>query len=378
MVYFAQGGSSLAAIAFPLLLRGKGWGISEIAFYSFLIGLPWTLKIAYGALSDTLPILGYQRKPYLILASLVSACSWLALAILPVRKDLLLVLGILSNLGFAITDVVCDAVIVENSNGANAPIYQSIAWGFRALGAILGGVSGGWLVERVSYRIVFLITALLPLAIFVAGCFLQEARREETSHFRDVWKPVVNGLQSILSGNLGWFCLLLIASSLSGSFSTPFFFFLREGLGFEETFLGALSSFGWLGAIAGCFVYARLFRTVSFKTALRLGLAFSISNAMFACLVRNSMSALILSLAGGVIGYMSFLPLIAAATTLSHRSGMEGSLFALLMSVYNLGQLASGFVGGKLFDIIGLDALIVVSVVSPLIGFIFINKLEFE
>lgn len=38
-----------------------------ISVLGTLQSLPWSFKIFYGLLSDTVPILGYKRKPYLFL-----------------------------------------------------------------------------------------------------------------------------------------------------------------------------------------------------------------------------------------------------------------------------------------------------------------------
>src|SRR3990167_3123560 len=126
-VYFVQGALSLTGIALPLYLRARGWGIPEISTYAFVTGLPWTLKILYGAISDGVPLGGRRRKPYLMIASLLSFGAWLALACAPHHSGLLYALGITASLGFAITDVVTDAVIVEKTTLETTRLYQSLA-----------------------------------------------------------------------------------------------------------------------------------------------------------------------------------------------------------------------------------------------------------
>lgn len=41
---------------------------SEAQFYSGIIQIPWMVKPLWGLLTDTVPILGYRRRPYFIFA----------------------------------------------------------------------------------------------------------------------------------------------------------------------------------------------------------------------------------------------------------------------------------------------------------------------
>jgi len=374
-VYFVQGALGISGVAFPLFLRAEGWSISEIATFSFIAGLPWTIKVLYGTLSDALPIGGLRRKPYVILASALSTLAWLGLALFPQPASLIYVWAVLANLGFAVTDVVTDAIIVEHSAGTSPQLYQSFAWGFRSFGAVLGGVAGGLLAQSVPYRSIFAVTALLPLATLGVGFFIHDPRREGEG-FGRLLSPLLASLRSLFQGDLKWFCLFLLVGSFSASFGTPFFFFLRERLGFRETFLGALSSLTWTGAILGCFFYGKLLKEVPLKRMLVWGIVLSSVSVLSSYLVVNHWSAATLFFLGGIFGYVSLLPLMASAALLARQKGIEGSLFALLMSVHNLGQILAAFAGGKLFDIIGLGNLILFSAVVGLVGLVFVRRLR--
>ena len=376
LVYFVQGALSLSAVAFPLLLRKGGWTIPEIATFSFVIGLPWTLKIIYGATSDAVPMGGLRRKPYVILASLLSIASWLGLAFNGESKVLLYAFALAANLGFAVTDVVTDALIVEHSTESTTQVYQSLAWGWRSAGAIVGGVLGGWLAGHASYRVTFVLTGLLSMSTLIVGYFIREERTKRLRSFSHFWTPLTEGLRSIFQGDLKWFCLLLIVGTFSASISTLFFFFLKEKLGFRETFLGSLSSVAWLGAVIGCFLYAKIFQHIPMKTTLRWAVWLNAINILTTFCVIGRWSAVMFSFFGGVLGYLGLLPLMAAAALLSRKKGIEGSLFALLMSVNNLGQLVATFIGGNLFGIIGIPGLILLSTAVSLAGLFLIGKLK--
>jgi len=376
-VYFVQGAIGLSGVALPLLLRQKGWSVSQISTFAFITGLPWTLKLFYGALTDGLPLWGKRRQPYVILSSLISVGSWLGFAFFHRDTFLIYALALAANLGFALTDVVTDALVVERSTEGNAQLYQSLSWGFRGAGAVLGGVVGGWLAENVAYRWIFALTALLPITTLAAALFIEESHMSHVARgSSSIVEPVIRSLRALFRGDLKWFSGLLVVGSFSTAFSTPFFFHLKEGLRLNEAFLGSLSSITWLGAIAGCLFYGRFLKTVSLRRMLGWSVALNVLGTLSAYLIIGRVSAVVLSLAGGVVGYLSFLPLIAAAAFLARQKGIEGSLFALLMSVNNLGQLLSTYIGGKLFDIIGLNRLIGVSALVALTGFFFVKQMK--
>jgi len=50
---------------------------ATIAFIQGMCMLPWCIKPFFGFISDSFPIMGYKRKSYLIIVSLVELCGFL-------------------------------------------------------------------------------------------------------------------------------------------------------------------------------------------------------------------------------------------------------------------------------------------------------------
>ncbi len=377
IVYFAQGAIGISGIALPLFMRGLNWSVSEITAVSSLAAFPWAFKILYGLLSDVFPLFGYRRKSYLILFSILSAFGWLFLVVLPSEKQWILASLMVANLGFAATDVITDGLIVEHSTEFTSHIYQSIAWGSRSFGAIFSGVIGGWLAANWPPEKVFLITMLLPLAVTFGALFIREKKRF-CGPFHSVWAPIKRCFHLMMTQNLRLFAALLVVASVSSSFGLPFFFFMKETLGFRETFLGLLISIGWLGAMAGSVIYGQWLRNISPKIILRWAIWINSLNIVSTLFILDEKSAFILIFIGGIMSCITILPIMSAAAVLTHHSGVESSLFAILMSVYNFGQILFGYTGGKLFNVVGLYPLIVLTGAISLFGLIFVELLEFE
>ncbi|MBI3313846.1 MAG: MFS transporter, partial [Candidatus Omnitrophica bacterium] len=177
--------------------------------------------------------------------------------------------------------------------------------------------------------------------------------------------------------NLRCFIGILLVASLSSSFGMPFFFFMKETLGFQETFLGFLASLAWFGAMIGSALYLRWLRKVPAKKILRWTIILNCINILSALFIVNKFSAFMIVLLGGVLGCLVMLPLMSTAAILTHHSQVEGAIFAILMSVFNLGQILAGVGGARLYGLIGLQPLILMAGLVGLLGILFVERLEF-
>ncbi|MFZ5802542.1 MAG: MFS transporter [Candidatus Omnitrophota bacterium] len=377
IVYFTQGALGIAGIALPLYLRGLGWSVSEITTISSVVAFPWVIKILYGLLSDCLPLLKYRRKSYLVLFACASTLGWGGLALLAADRWIIISAMIVSNLGLAATDVITDGFIVEHSKGEKSHIFQSVAWGTRSVGAILSGFAGGWLAEHWEARYVFMIAALLPLITVGVAFRLREIRIKKKT-FLSFVDPFRRCLRLLLEHNLRWFILLIVLSQVASSFGLPFFFHMKENLLFRESFLGLLISVGWAGVVIASLIYARWLRKLPPPTILRWAFLCAAANILSTLLIRDRMTALVLVFLGGMLACITLLPILSISALLTYRSGVEGTLFAVLMSIHNLGQISFGFIGGRLYNRVGLETLIFFSAAISLLAMLFISKLRFE
>ncbi len=154
-MYFIQGiGEPTAGlIAQPVRHLLKTWGqdAGQIAVFMAILSLPWSLKPIYGLISDFLPLAGYRRKSYLLVASAASPAGLAAVYLLPLPAGAtgqLLLLLLVPTFGVAFCHVVVDALMVEK--GQPAVItgqLQSIQWGAMYAATIVVRVLGGYLYD---------------------------------------------------------------------------------------------------------------------------------------------------------------------------------------------------------------------------------------
>ena len=213
MVYFAYGAMGLTAVAEAFWVKkGLTWTPAELSALAVWLTLPWTVKMVFGELVDTVPILGSQRRAYVFIGAGMIATSFVLLSgaaggwITLMRPDkLYIVAALLSVTGLVVQDVVADAMSTEvvartNPDGSPRPkaeidhdLGMVQVLGRLALSFGIFAVAGlsGWLAQWLSYQTVFLLGLLVPL-ISVSGAILV---RLETSEQRPTdWRILGGGI----------------------------------------------------------------------------------------------------------------------------------------------------------------------------------------
>ncbi|HEY9836785.1 MAG TPA: MFS transporter, partial [Vampirovibrionales bacterium] len=141
LVYFVQGILGLARLAVSFFLKDElGLGPAEVSALMGIASLPWIVKPLFGFMSDGLPILGYRRRPYLILSGIFGAVAWIGMATLVNTGWQATALMLLSSLSVAVSDVIVDSLVVErarNESLSNAGSLQSLCWGSSAIGGLI-------------------------------------------------------------------------------------------------------------------------------------------------------------------------------------------------------------------------------------------------
>jgi hypothetical protein len=213
MVYFAYGATGLILVAETFWVRNSlSFSPAELASLTVWFTLPWTIKMVFGELVDTVPLLGSQRRTYvfagaaLVAAGLIleagSAGGWIT-AVTP--NEAYVVASLMSVTGLVLQDVVADAMsseVVPRANPDGTPRSKQeidrelgMVQVLGRLALLLGifAVAGlsGVLADWLSYDKVFLLGLVVP-AISVTGAVLV---RLETAERRAIdWRILGGGL----------------------------------------------------------------------------------------------------------------------------------------------------------------------------------------
>lgn len=178
-VYFVQAAVGIGALAQFLFTRNElGLSFVQLGLLAALPTISWSIKPIYGFLTDMVPIGGYRRRPYLHIMPLITMLSWLYIWKFADSFITFAIPLMIANIGLGFTDVICDGLVVQQSDKETAGRYQSICWGSLTIGAIVTTFLSGILMGReiVGIRGMFLITALIPLITFTLSFFIDEKK----------------------------------------------------------------------------------------------------------------------------------------------------------------------------------------------------------
>jgi hypothetical protein len=213
MVYFAYGALGIISIAQSFWVKNAlSMTPADLAALAVWLTLPWTVKMVFGELVDSVPIFGSQRRVYIFIGAALVAAGLLLLAgvaggaITAIKPDTAYVVSsLLTVTGVVLQDVVADAmstevVVRKNPDGSARPeseINQDLGMvqvlGRLALSAGIFAVAGlaGVLAQIFSYQTVFLIGLIVPV-ISVSGALLVKL---ETTERRPIdWRILGGGL----------------------------------------------------------------------------------------------------------------------------------------------------------------------------------------
>ncbi|MFB2836011.1 folate/biopterin family MFS transporter [Floridanema evergladense] len=396
LVYVVQGVLGLARLAVSFFLKDElGLTPAQVSAFMGIAALPWMVKPLFGFISDGLPILGYRRRPYLILSGLLGSAAWISLATV-VHSAWAATLAIaLSSLSVAFSDVIVDSLVVERARGesiSDAGSLQSLSWGASALGGLITAYLSGFLLQHFSTRTVFAVTATFPLIVSIAAWLIAESPMIEKPDFSTVWEQIKQLKKAVTQKAIWLPTAFLFIWQCTPTADAAFFFFTTNELGFQPEFLGRVRLVTSLASLLGIWLFQRFFKNVPFRNYFLCTSLLSAGLGMTALLlVTHTNRALGIddhwfslgdSLILTVMGQIAYMPVLVLAARLC-PPGVEATLFALLMSVTNLAGFLSYQFGALLMHWLGITdhnfqslwLLVIIANLSTLLPLLFVNWL---
>jgi MFS family permease len=362
-LYFIQGISEPSAglIAQPTQSLLRNWGYEAAAVTSFMaaLALPWSVKPVYGLFTDFVPIFGTRRRSWLSLTSLAAAVGLIAVCVfLPAQRGawLLLPMLIVPTVGVAFSDVVIDALMVEEGQprGITGRL-QGVQWAAIYAATILTGVLGGYLSAYRLQRLGYLIAGLCMLASFaVVLLVVREPRRNANENdpvgwgdsFRKAIGELLRGVTNRGILAIGAFIFLWHFNP----FSTHLLYMHMVGhMGFSEEFNGVTVSVIAAGAVVASLAYTAYCRRLSVTQLVYLSIVTGVLATLSYWALADYRSAVAISF---IVGFVYMTGLIVQLDLAARACEVEtaGTTFALLMSLSNLSVSLSTSLGGHIYD----------------------------
>ncbi|EAZ31237.1 hypothetical protein OsJ_15337 [Oryza sativa Japonica Group] len=346
---------------------------SAAQFYQGFVSAPWVVKPIWGLLTDVVPVAGYRRRPYFLLAGVIGASSMLTLSL---HRKLGIMPAILAltaqSAGAAVADVTVDALVAQNSitHQPLAADMQSLCGFSSSVGALLGFSISGLLVHSMGSQGALGLLSIPSALVFLAGVLLKE-RRVTDFDYKQVHRKFYKAIQSMgatLKCAEVWRpCVYMYVSlSLSLDIQAGMFYWYTDpivGPGFSEEFIGLVYSVGSIGSLLGVLLYQISLKDCPFRGVLFWGQVLSSLAGMLDLIMVTRLNtrigipdyvfAVIDNSVSQMVGRLKWLPLLVLCSKLC-PPGIEGTFYALLMSIQNAGLLMSGWWGGLMLQLLNV------------------------
>lgn len=404
-IYFVEGALGLARLAQTFLLKDElHLGPAEMSALTGVFTLPWTIKPLYGFLSDGFPLFGYRRRSYLIVCGIVGATSYLALG-----TDFGGVLGdewtlqatiaslLLSSACVAFSDVVADGIVVQKTRDSGDPKVagglQSLCWGAASAGGLLSAYFSGSLLEVMTPRHVFALTAVLPFLVTLIATSINEPPVTEGELDGGVQKQAQDLWSAIKQPAIWRPALFLFLWQSTPTSDGAFLYFMTNDLGMGPEFLGRVRLVTSAASLIGVWVYQKYLRSMAIKdilfwssiiaTPLGLSSLLLITHANRELGIPDGAFVFGDDVALAILGQIAFLPTLVLAARIC-PPGVEAVLFATLMSIFNGASTVGTEIGAALTKVLGvtennfdnLGLLTVICNLSSLYPLLFIGWLD--
>ncbi|XP_023002314.1 probable folate-biopterin transporter 2 [Cucurbita maxima] len=346
---------------------------SGAQFYSGITSIPWMVKPIWGLFTDLVPIFGYHRRPYFVFAGLLGVISLLSLSLLEkLHLPLAILLLTVGSAGVAIADVTIDACVAQNSSfhPTLAADLQSLCALSSSIGALLGFSISGIFVHLIGPKGVYGLLAIPGGLVLLVGVLLNEPHMPNFN-YRQVSEKFVSAgramWMTLKIPNVWRPCLYMYLSlALCLDINEGLFYWYtdsKDGPKFSQENVGFIFSIGSVGSLLGALLYQYVLKghqfqdllfwtqlifslsgMLDFLLVLRLNLKFGLPDYFF-IVIDESVHQL--------VNRLKWMPLLVLSSKLCPR-GIEGTFFALLMSIDNVGLLSASWGGGFLLHILNV------------------------
>ncbi len=392
MVFFAIvfavegiGQARVGIIYQPLtnFLKVNGWSPLQVTAYFAVLNFPWVIKPVFGLVSDFLPLFGYRRTSYLLLASAGAAVGYAGIALLNEPGEFALFL-ILTSYAMATASTLCGALLAENARSFHqSSLFVGQQWLWFNVAIMASALLGGVLVEYLSAAVALkgsaLVAAAAPVAILIATPLLLREPRSALSR-QEVGNTLGGIVAALKSSRLWLVAFFLFLYFFAPGFGTPLYYHMTDTLHFSQAFIGVLASISAAGWIAGGVLHRLFLRDMSAKRLLILSIVLGTVSAASFLLLTGEVSAALVNFGYGLAQMIATIAtLTLAAQTCPRRA--EGFAFAGLMSVSNLADIFSINAGAYLYEHVfssQLAPLIVVSAATTAIAIVLVPLLRLD
>ena len=245
--------------------------------YSTMTTMPWNFKALYGLLSDSVPIMGYYRKPYFLIGWSLYVLFNIILALVGDNNtnNSIILLTFLAACGMLLADVMADTMAVERAKLEPIGVrgtFQAWCYVSRSIGMVVGACGGAFVCDmtstddeyddicfNLSLAEIYWYSALLPMVTiglsFVPLVELSAMKSKEyaiptlSEQIRDWYE-----LLSLRSVYEPFVCIWAFGAFMV--YNGAWYNYEQEALGFAEFELGMITLAGAVVSLIALWTYS--------------------------------------------------------------------------------------------------------------------------
>ncbi len=207
LIYFSYGLAGFSAIALSFWEKsGLSLSAEQLISISVWVMVPWTLKMVFGQMVDSVALFGNRRQSYIFLGAFLMIVGSVLLAGLAGRYDWIMWIGneyviyllssVFMTFGFVIQDVTADTMTTEvvdrteiiqrKVRARSAQSVQSELSMVQLLGRLALSLAafsvagfGGWLAQHLPYETIFWMTLSIPFISCIGVLFIRLEKIED-------------------------------------------------------------------------------------------------------------------------------------------------------------------------------------------------------
>ena len=195
-LYFAQGLPwGFMTVALASHLTEKGMTVGETGWLLAMSTLPWTFKLFWAPVIDSVTIgsMG-RRRPWILLAQLMMAVTMIALVLIGNASEELTLLGwlfFIHNCFASLQDVSTDALAIDILAVDERGRVNGMMWASKILGVGFGSAAMGTLLARTNLEVTVMAQTAMILIIMMLPLWFRERPGEKRFPWsRSQVKPV--------------------------------------------------------------------------------------------------------------------------------------------------------------------------------------------
>jgi MFS family permease len=319
-----------------------------VAAFAFVTTFAWNVKPIAGLLSDAFPLFGTRRRHYMMLAAVLGALCWIAMALVPGTFGWLVAAAFGANAALVLGSTVMGGLMVEAGQkyGISGRV-TSIRQGVQSAVSVGNGLMGGYLATMAFGWTAGIAAALLIVLAVTTYFDLTEPPHAEWN--RDVLHRTAGQLRTLMRSWTLWAAGIFLALVyVSPGFSTPLLYMQTDVYKFSSPYVGLMETIEGAAGLGGAAIYALLCRRFTLRQLLVAGITVNAVGTLL-YLAYGYRQAPLIHGVGGFIAMWSELALMDLAVRATPR-GCESLGFALMMSARNLALGGSDVLGSWLLD----------------------------